>query len=555
MKAKLLLASAGLLGLLAASVTAIAQQKADSKPAAAPISARLITQAQYVNTLRGIFGSNVKFPAVLAPMQRVGGLVDVGASTAVVTSGSLERFDSAGRAVAKDVFDRSRRDYLMPCRPASEKASDDACARKFLTPVSRLLFRRTLSEKELKGYVAVAHASADKLGDFYAGLGATLSGMLVAPEFLYVMPETEVFRGENRLTAPTKAARLSLLLWNAYPDAELLAAVDDGSFNTDKGLAKQVDRMLRSPRLEDGVRNFFDDMLMFESFDTLAKDSKIYPVFTAQVTADAREQTLRTIVAQLVERDGDYRDLFTTRKTFLTNDLAAVYGVKINTPDRWTPYEFPIDQARGGLLTQVSFLALYSHPGRSSPTRRGRAIREIFLCQKVPDPPPNVDFSALERPDPTLKTARDRLNRHSQNPVCAGCHKITDPIGLTLENFDGAGSYRADENGATIDTSGGLNDAKFKDAIGLEQALHDNSRTPTCLAERMTSYALNRSLQGADQDLLKYVNEKFAANGYRVKELLRVIAMDKTFYAVPADNDNSGVKKAGAETAILGRKS
>ena len=553
MKTKLLLASVGLLALLAATVAAIAQETA-SKPAAA-ISARLITQAQYVNTLRAIFGSNVKFPAVLAPMHRVGGLVDVGASTAVVTGGSLERFDSAARAVAKDVFSPARRDYLMPCRPASEKAPDDACARKFLTPVSRLLFRRTLSEKELKGYVAIAHASADKLGDFYAGLGATLSGMLVAPEFLYVMPETEVVRGENRLTAPSRAARLSLLLWNAYPDAELLNAVENGTFDSDKGLAKQVDRMLRSPRLEDGVRNFFDDMLMFENFDTLAKDGKIYPVFTAQVTTDAREQTLRTIVAQLVDANGDYRDLFTTRKTFLTNDLAAVYGVKVNTPDRWTAYEFPANTARGGLLTQISFLALYSHPGRSSPTRRGRAIREIFLCQKVPDPPPNVDFSALERPDPTLKTARDRLNRHSQNPVCAGCHKITDPIGLTLENFDGAGSYRASENGATIDTSGGLNDVSFKDAMGLERALHDNPRTPTCLAERMTSYALNRPLDIADQDLLKYVNDKFAANGYRVKELLRVIATGKTFYAVPADNENPNVKKADAKTSTLGRKS
>ena len=553
MKAKLFWAAAGLAGLLAASVTAIAQQKTETP--SAPLRARLITQPQYVNTLRAIFGSNIKYPVVLAPMHRVGGLVDVGASAAVVTGGALERFDSAGRTVSKDVFDPAHRDYLVPCHPAAQKAPDDACAKKFLGSVGRLLFRRALSDNELKGYVEIARASTNELGDFYEGLSATLSGMLVAPEFLYVTPTTEVVRGDNRLTARSRAVRLSLLLWNAYPDADLLAAAENGSFNTDKGLVKQVDRMLASPRLADGVRNFFDDMLMFEAFETLTKDGKIYPSFTTQVTTDAREQTLRTIVAQLVDRNGDYRDLFTTRKTFLTNDLAAIYGVAINDPDRWTPYEFPANSARGGLLTQVSFLALYSHPGRSSPTRRGRAIREIFLCQKVPDPPPNVDFSALERPDPTLKTARDRLSRHSQNPVCAGCHKITDPIGLALEGFDGSGSYRADENGAAINTSGALNDASFTDARGLEQALHNNSRTPTCLAERMTSYALNRPLESGDQDLLKYVNDKFAANGYRVKDLLRVIATDKAFYAVPADTDKSSVHKADAETSTSRRKS
>ena len=560
MKSKFFLASACVMALLAGSVAAIAEQKSEPKLASAPLQARLITQAQYVNTLKAIFGSNVKYPAVLAPMHRVGGLVDVGASSAVVTGGALERFDSAGRTVAKDVFSPTHRDYFMPCQPASVKAPDDACARKFLAPVGRLLFRRALSEKEVKGYTQIAHASTEGLGDFYLGLGATLSGMLVAPEFLYVTPATESARGQNRLTARSRAERLSLLLWNAYPDAELLTAVENGSFNSEKGLAKQVERMINSPRLTDGVRNFFDDMLIFESFETLTKDAKIYPAFTTQVTADAREQTLRTIVAHVVQQDGDYRDLFTTRKTFLTNDLAAVYGVAVNDADRWSPYEFPPNSPHGGLLTQVSFLSLYSHPGRSSPTRRGRAIREIFLCQKVPDPPPNVDFSALERPDPTLKTARDRLNRHSQNPVCAGCHKITDPIGLALENFDGAGSYRAAENGAQIDTSGALNDASFKDAMGLEKALHDNPRTPTCLAERMASYALGRPLGAQDQDLLKYVNDKFAANGYRVKELMRVIAMDKTFYAVPANNeqpkdDKPTVTKADAETSHLGRNS
>ena len=541
--------------LLAATATAIAQQKSETPSAGAPPRARLITQPQYVNTLRAIFGQNVKFPAQLAPLNRTGGLVGIGSSSAIVTGGTFDRFDSAARQVAKEVFDPAHREYLMPCRPKSETQPDDACARKFISLVSPPLFRQALSDSDLKDYTEIAHMATVSLGNFYAGMGATLAGMLVSPDFLYVVPETEVVRGQTQLTARSKAVRLSLLLWNAYPDTELLNAAENGSLNTDKGLAKQVERMLASPRVADGVRNFFDDMLIFENFETLAKDPKIYPVFTTQVTSDAKEQTLRTIVAHLVNENGDYRDLFTTRKTFLTNDLAAVYGVAIDDPDRWVPYEFPKSGARGGLLTQVSFLALYSHPGRSSPTRRGRAIREIFLCQKVPDPPPNVDFSALERPDPTLKTARARLTAHSQNPVCAGCHKITDPIGLALENFDGAGAYRVEENGAAIDAGGQLNAANFSNAMGLEQALHDNPSTPTCLVERMASYALGRPVKADDQDLLKSVNDRFASSGYRMKELLRVIAIDKSFYAVPAGDSRPTVEKADVQSPSQRRKS
>ena len=161
--------------------------------------------------------------------------------------------------------------------------------------------------------------------------------------------------------------------------------------------------MIASPRFADGVRNFFYDMLFFESFKTPAKDNTIYPAFTQKVGADAEEQTIRTIVAHVVDANADYRDLFTTRKPSITNDLGSIYGIPVNQTEGWAPYEFPKDSARIGILTAASFLALYSHPGRTSPTKRGKAIREIFLCQKVPDPPPNVDFSKLEVPDRELE--------------------------------------------------------------------------------------------------------------------------------------------------------
>jgi len=521
-------------------------------------AARLITQTQYVNTLEVIFGPGLRFSPKFAPIPRVDGLVAVGTSGAIMTSGALDQFDTVARVVAEQATSPQNRDFLIPCQPKAENAPDDKCAGEFLTRVGELLFRRPLSSAESKAYIAVAHQSAERMQDFYRGLAVTLSSLLVAPEFLYVTQPVENARGQTRLTGLGKASRLSLLLWNSYPDDALLKAAVSGQLDTPKGLTAQIDRMLASPRLEAGVRSFFEDMLVFEKFDSLAKDVATFPAFTHKVAEDAREQTLRTIVAHIVHENGDYRDLFTTRKTFLTNDLGAIYGVKTTNPQGWTPYEFPANDPRGGILTQLSFTALYAQPARSSPTLRGKAIREIFLCQKVPHPPPNVDFSKLENPDPAHKTARQRLTAHQANPVCAGCHKITDPIGLALENFDGAGFYRSEEDKAKIDASGSLDGAAFADAQGLARAMRDSSRAVDCLTRRIMSYAAGRPLTGNDDAWVKKVGEDFAQRGYRVKDLMRTIATSEKFFAVEAtvvkaveakeSNAPESVQKAGSES-------
>src|SRR5581483_360654 len=154
-----------------------------------------------------------------------------------------------------------------------------------------------------------------------------------------------------------------------------------------------------------------------------------------------------------IKQKKDYRDFYTTRETYLSPSLAALYHLP--TSSDWQRYEFPADSPRAGMLTQISFLALHSHPGRSSPTLRGKALREILLCQKVPDPPGNVNFTVVqETNNPKYKTARERLTAHQTEATCAGCHKLIDPIGLSMENFDTVGSFRTMENGAPIDASG-----------------------------------------------------------------------------------------------------
>ena len=283
------------------------------------------------------------------------------------------------------------------------------------------------------------------------------------------------------------------------------------------------------------------DLLELDRFATLSIDSSLFPRFTKNVEDDAREQTLRTVVDHLLNRNRDYRDLFVTRDTFLTPPLAAIYGAPLPRSQElggavpWVPYRFPEGNSHVGLLGQVSFLALHSHPGRSSPTLRGQAVQQIFLCRTVPPPPPDVDFSLLQDTyNPDHRTTRDRLAVHRRNPACASCHNLTDPIGLTLEVFDAAGGYRTMENGAPIDASGALNGRTYAGPAGLAEALRDDPRAASCFIERAFSYGAARPPTDGERAWLAGVEADLADGGLKWRALMRRIARSPDFYTVVA---------------------
>lgn len=517
-------------------VAGIVRHGAEPESRGTPASLRLLTQQQYLNTLAYVFGPDMQPTTRFAALPRTDGLLASGAASAGLTESQLEMYQKTAAKVAAQVTAERGRDYLVPCKPAALDAADPACARAFVSQVAPLLYRRTLPAARIEALVEAAGSAADSLHSFYDGLGVVIEGMLLSPNMLLVAEGMEPDPGHpstQRLDAWSLATRLSLFLWNASPDAELLDAADSGQLQTRQGLSKQVDRMLASPRLEDGVRALFDDMFEFENFGLLAKDGQIYPNFTGETAVDAREQTLRTVIDHLLTRHGDYRDLFTTRRTFMSPALAPIYKVAAQGPG-WKPYEFAPDSAYAGLLTQVSFQALHSHPGRSSATLRGKALREVMLCQVVPKPPPNVDFSAVQNPDPNMKTARERVAFHLKNASCAGCHRITDPMGLSMESFDGAGQFRHQENGADIDTSGSLDGVKFDDAVGLGRALHDNPQLPWCAVRRTFAYATGTPGDRNDRRVLEYLSARFADSGYELPALLREIALSSAFRKVYA---------------------
>ena len=552
-KEKKVHAGARVIALLAACVLAgCSGGTGEPEGSGSPLRVRLMTGKQYSESIAYLFGADVSdaVPAPLPPLARTGGLLASGAASIGVTSDQLQQIQQAASAIAAKVVDEEHREFLIPCKPADEKAADTDCATIFLKQTARLWYRHPIDKDRLNRLVGAAGSAANDLKDFYAGLSIALEGMLVSPDALFIIDTAEPDpdnKGQRRLNAYSLASRLSFFLWNAAPDDALLKAAESGELNTRKGRERVVDAMLGSSRLEDGVRAFFDDMMGFNDFDSLSKDAKAYPTVTGATLADAREQTLRTVIDHLLTKKQDYRDLFTTRETFMSMNLAAIYGVP--TVNGWVPYEFPEGSPRAGLLTQVSFLATHAHPARSSVTRRGKALRELFLCQIVPSPPPNVDFSKLDDPDPSLKTARERLKVHATNPSCAGCHKIMDPMGYALEHFDGAGQFRATENGAALDTSGSLDGVAFKDMQGLNKALHDHPALPACLVNRVYSYGTGgtASISG-DKASLEFFKARFEKAGYKLPELLRDIALSNAFSEV---RPGKSAAPAGMKTASV----
>jgi len=507
---------------------------AASLPSQEVASLRRLTQEEYRNSIADIFGPEIEVRGVFEPTIRVGGLQAASTTVLSVTPVGFESFTKMADSIAVQVSAEKYRSKL-PCAPKDTKAADDACTGQILSHYGMMLFRRPLTNDEVKSRVTLAHGLAEKQKDFYAGLRYGLASLLQASDFVF-RKEVAVPAADKKsytLDPYSRATRLSYLLWNSTPDHELLDAAQKGELNTQAGLDKQVDRLMASPRLEVGMRAFFNDMMELDTFDTVSKDSILYPKWGSAIANSAKEETLRTIIGLTLKENGDVRDLMTTRKTYVNRNLAAIYQLPFSFTGEWVPYEFPADSGRSGLVTQTSMLAMFSHPGRSSPTKRGVALMDILLCEPTPSPPANVDFSVVNDTSGALKTVRERLMAHATNPTCASCHNHSDPIGLTLEGFDTIGGRRTKENGAVIDVSATIKGDKFAGGEGLGKYLHDNPKFPACVARKLFAYGRGENSEDVSASAFKASYKAFTDSGYHLKTLIKGMAASPEFYGAP----------------------
>lgn len=530
-------------------------EAADPTVTGGPLAMRRLTAEQYRNAIEDAFGSQVEVAGRFEPDNRREGLNALGAAMVAVTPSGFEQYEAIGRSIADQVTSPELREQLLPCQPDTPSAADAACTEQVVRKFGRSLLRRPLTEEDVQARIEAASLAAETQQDFYAGLRVALVSMLVAPEFLFRVEAAQPAPSpgqENRLelTNLSLASKLSYFLWNRGPDDALLAVAQRGELTQPAVLAREVDRMLASEYLVDGVRAYFEDVLLFDKFDNLSKDVGQYPIFNNRMAADAREQTLRFIVDHLVAQQADYRTLFTSRTLPMTRSLGAVYGIPVRAVDGWETAVLPQNQPRVGLLSHASFAMLFAHPGRSSPTLRGVFLREALLCQSIPEAPADIDFTQFVADvNAVHNTARDRLDVHSTQASCRKCHVLTDPIGLGLENFDGIGKLRTTESGVPIDTSGDFDGRDFSGPAELGQAFADNPLVSACLVQNLYRYAVGREETRGERPLLRYLEASFEQNSYKLTALMRDIAVSEAFRTATAQPQSPPEQLVNSEPA------
>lgn len=516
--------------------------------APAPGTLRRLTSSQYRASIAEVIGPEIIIVTRLEPDRRPpygndengnerGELLAIGAASNGLSASGVENYVNAAYEIAGQALANTTvHSRIVTCTPAG--AVDDACVGEIVDSIGGRLFRRPVTPEERAGYVGVARQASTVLGTFDEGLEFALAAVLMSPNFIYRDElGDDVSTGERRLTPHQLATRLSFFLWAEPPDDELRSHADDGSLFDATVLDAQVARMLADDRVRSGVRAFFDDMLALYDLDKLSKSPVAFVQFTPDVRESAREETLLFLEEHIVTDHGDFRDVFTSPRTFVDRRLASIYNVPAPTLVGFDEIVYPSWMERRGLLGQVSFLALQSHADKTSAVLRGRFVRERLMCSKVPDPPPNLN-TAIPPPTADNPTLRDRVFDHFQNPSCRGCHQMMDPIGLAFEHFDALGRFRTqepftDEAGQVtyhvISTEGSLAGLPYDDAAGLAQILHDHPDVPNCLVRTMYRYATGHVEITSETRQMRALEAAFRASGYDVLDLMHAMATSLGF--------------------------
>lgn len=498
-----------------------------------PVMPRL-TAAQYRNTLEDLFGPDLPRTPI-EPDTNPYLFWSIGAATTAVSELGVEQYAEAAFIVAAAVFaDEARRSRALTCAPA---AADDACIDAYVRGLGRRLYRRPLTEDEVTRWVAVSRDTAE--GDPLRGAESVLAGMLQSPAFLYRIeagePAPEADGGSRRYTSHEMAARLAFFLTEAGPDDVLLDAADRGELVSPDALEAQARRLLSTPRARAAVQAFFAQYLDLGRLEHIELDPALFPGFSRGLVR-AMETEVRLLVDDLVfRRGGDIRSLFSARRGYVNADLAELYGVDAPgaTASAFVPVTFPEETPRAGVLTLGAFLTMNAHRIETSPTLRGKYIRERVLCQDVPPPPANVNLD-LERAEGDPPTLRERLEQHRENPACAGCHAFIDPPGFLFENYDSMGRWRDAVDGYPVDATGDLDGVPLNDALDLAKALSTHPRVGACITRQVYRFANSRLDTRGDRAALADIESAFADSGYDFQSLLVALVRSEGFRTLAA---------------------
>ena len=433
-------------------------------------------------------------------------------------------------------------------------ATDNACAKQIVATLARRAYRQPVTDTDLKvlmsfyaGQVAnlrpIANRPArepDNREDFEAGIETALQRILASPKFVFrVERDPAGAPPVHRITDLELASRLSFFLWSSIPDDELLDVASKGLLQNPTVLETQVRRMLADPKAEALVTNFAGQWLHLRNVPNVLPNSDLFPDFDDNLRQSMRRET-ELFFESIIHEDHSVLDLLTADYTFVNERLARHYGIPDIYGSRFRRVAIT-DDARRGLLGQASILAVTSHAERTSPVVRGKFILENILGTPVPPPPPDVPVLKETAAGEIPKTMREQMAEHRANPACATCHKVMDPIGFALENFDAVGAWRTREPGGPIDASGELADGTpINGVVTLREAL---VRRPdmfaSTLTEKLLTYGLGRGLDYYDMPTVRAIVRQSAPDNYKFSAIVMGIIRSTPFQmraAPPADS-------------------
>jgi hypothetical protein len=357
-----------------------------------------------------------------------------------------------------------------------------------------------------------------------------ITAILMSPHFLYrvELGEEAPDDAQQRILSSAEiASKLAYFLWDAPPDETLIALGEESDLTDPELVRMQALRLMESPRFLDGLRGLFNDYLRLFELSSVQKLPREFPEFSDSLKSAMQEETLLNL-QEGAAPGADFRRVFDSPKTFVNADLADLYGVSGATGADFVEVTLPASSMRAGLLGNASLLSLYSHASSTSPTLRGKFVRETLLCQSIPAPPPDVDTTLPDATD--ANTTRERFAQHSTDPSCSTCHSLMDPIGLGLENFDAVGQFRSDENGYPIDASGELDGTEFHEPLGMARAVAEHPELPECVARMVFRYGWGRIENRADTTFIEELGGGFANSTYQLRELILQAVTDPSFY-------------------------
>ena len=498
-----------------------------------PFVIRRLTKVEYGNTLHDLFGVD---PAVADDLP-----AEVFGEGYLNTLSPLQ--SEQYLAIANDALDRilapkdgppTKAQKQLFGKTPSPGADERAAARKVARSLARNAYRRPPTESELDVLLRVFDLARENKLAYPGALRLMLKAVLVSPQFLFITPAMDAESGRSivPLDDYQLASRLSYLLWATMPDAELSALADRGKLHEPAVLQAQVKRLLDDPRSRALFDGFGAQWLGLGSLESKTFDTAKFPKMTGALRSSMYDEA-RLFFESIVRENRSVVSLVDCDYTFLNGTLAALYGLdKKVTGSRWRKVKLT-DANRGGILGMPGILAVTSFPDRTSPVKRGVWVLEQVLGEHVPPPPPNVP--SLEKQDKqTVEnlTLRERTELHRKDPVCANCHKVLDPIGFGLENFDAIGQWRdQDDAGGAIDAAGELPGGKhftspkeLKTIIAARSG--DLARNVT---EKLLAYALCRQLEGYDEIVVDHLMETIAKDGYRLQTLITEIVTSYPF--------------------------